>query len=65
MAQIRLQILDDNGTELATKSYNLGDSLDDLSRIEQQIETLRPEILIDITSELLSAEQSKHEKKHF
>lgn len=63
MAQIRIQILDDLGQELRTKQYDLGTDLESLSKIEDSIEKLRAVMLSDITHELLSAEQTRHEKK--
>ena len=62
MTNIKVQIFDDNGIELSIKSYSMGNKLEKLLQIEREIETLRHQILTDITSELVSAEQLKYEK---
>ena len=62
MANIKVQIFDDNGIELSIKSYSMGNKLEKLLQIGREMETLRHQILTDITSELVSAEQLKHEK---
>ncbi len=63
MASIRVQTLNDLGEELNVKTYELGIDLGNLSKIEAQIEGLRPELLTDITHDLLSTEQKRYEKK--
>ena len=56
MANIKVQIFDDNGIELSIKSYSMGNKLEKLLQIGREMETLRHQILTDITSELVSAE---------
>ena len=65
MARVELRIIADTGEELTTKTYDLGQDqvLNKLSKIEYSVEKLRPQILTDISRELLEAEQRRYEKK--
>jgi hypothetical protein len=63
MAQMKIVLTDDNGIEINTRSYNLGSSLKKLSDMEKSIENLRPQVLGDITKDLLFSAQSMAKKK--
>ena len=63
MARIKLVILDDDGSELRTHEYKLISTLNNLTKIERAVEQLRPQILGDVTQDLLEAEQKTFTKK--
>ena len=63
MAQIKIVLLDDSGTEINTRFYDLSDNLAQLNEMEREIESLRPSILGDITHDLLEQAQISDEKK--
>jgi hypothetical protein len=63
MAQMKIVLTDDNGIEINTRSYDLGASLNKLSDMERNIEKLRPQVLGDLTKDLLLSAQSKAKKK--
>jgi hypothetical protein len=58
-----LTIKDEAGNIVSERSYPLDSNLANLTKIEQNVENLRGELLCDLTSDLLSLEQSAHEKK--
>lgn len=63
MASIKLILTDDNGTEIGVHSYTLGSELTTLSQIEEIVESTRPQLLCDITHDLLEKAQSEYKKK--
>lgn len=63
MAHVKLIIYDDMGTELSTHAYELSNNLERLDTVEVAVEGLRPTLLSDLTHDLLSAAQSRDEKK--
>jgi hypothetical protein len=63
MAQIKIVLLDDSGTEITTRFYDLSNNLEQLHDMEREIESLRPSILGDITHDLLDQAQVSDEKK--
>jgi hypothetical protein len=63
MAQIKIVLTDDSGVEINTRTYDLGLSLKKLSDMERNIETLRPQVLGDLTKDLLFSAQTKEKKK--
>jgi hypothetical protein len=63
MASLKIILTDDCGQDITTKTYDLGTSLSGLSQIEGEIEPLRPQILGDLTKDLLSSAQSLDIKK--
>ena len=62
MAQLKVTLTDDNGSELSYHEYLVGEELNNLSRIERKVEELRPQILSDITHDLLAHEQAAYKK---
>lgn len=63
MASIKLTLIDDNGTEVSVHNYPLGGELTNLSQIEGIVESIRPQVLCDITHDLLEKAQSEYKKK--
>jgi len=63
MAQMKIILTDDLGVEINTRSYDLGKSLKKLGEMEGKIEQLRPQILGDLTNDLLSSVQKEDKKK--
>ena len=54
MATMKIILTDDLGVGINTRSYDLGKSLKKLGEMEGKIEELRPQILGDLTNDLLS-----------
>lgn len=63
MANVKVIVTDDNGIEISTHSYPLPTELVNLSQIEHEVETIRPQLLCDITHDLLSNSQMEYVKK--
>jgi len=63
MAQLKVILTDDFGNELGSHQYVVGAQINTLSRIERKVEELRPQILSDITHDLLAHEQAEYKKK--
>ena len=63
MATLKVILTDDFGQEIETRSYDLGEKLTKLTDMELQIESLRPQLLGDITHDLLNSAQSLDKKK--
>jgi hypothetical protein len=63
MAKMKIILTDDAGQEINTRTYDLGSNLHRLSAMESQIEELRPQILGDLTQDLLISAQSRDIKK--
>ncbi len=62
MAQLKVTLTDDFGNELSYHEYVVGEEINNLSRIERKVEELRPQILSDITRDLLLHEQAEYKK---
>ncbi len=62
MAQLKVTLTDDFGNEISYHEYLVGEEANNLSRIERKVEELRPQILSDITRDLLLHEQSEYKK---
>lgn len=62
MAQLKVILTDDFGHEVSSHEYVVGEEINNLSRIERKVEELRPQILSDITKDLLTHEQSEYKK---
>jgi hypothetical protein len=62
MAQLKVTLTDDFGNELSYHEYVVGEEINNLSRIERKVEELRPQILSDITRDLLVHEQAEYKK---
>ena len=62
MAQLKVILTDDFGNELGCHKYQVAGEINKLSRIERTVEELRPQILSDITKDLLLHEQSEYKK---
>jgi hypothetical protein len=65
MATMKIILTDDLGVEINTRSYDLGKSLKKLGEMEGKIEELRPQILGDLTNDLLSSAQNNDKKKGY
>ena len=63
MAQVKVILTDDEGQELGTHAYPLGAELTTLGQMEASLEELRPQLLSDLTRDLLEAEQERCQKK--
>jgi hypothetical protein len=63
MAQVKVTITDDDGNLIGVHNYALDSELKTLSKMEAGIEELRPQILSDITHDLLTEEQKQFQKK--
>lgn len=63
MAQVKVTIFDDNGKEINSHFYDLGNNLTQLNSMEREVESLRPNILGDITHDLLQKAQDEDKKK--
>lgn len=63
MASLKIILTDDSGQDITSKTYDLGTSLSNLGQIEGEIESLRPQILGELTQDLLSVAQSLDKKK--
>ncbi|MBA3693396.1 MAG: hypothetical protein H0W77_08165 [Acidobacteria bacterium] len=62
MAQLKVTLTDDNGNELSYHEYLVGEEMTNLNRIERKVEQLRPQILSDMTHDLLAHEQAEYKK---
>jgi hypothetical protein len=62
MAQLKVTLTDDNGNELSYHEYLVGEEMTNLNRIERKGEQLRPQILSDMTHDLLAHEQAEYKK---
>jgi len=62
MAQLKVTLTDDFGNEIGYHEYAVGEAANNLSRIERKIEELRPQILSDITKDLLLQKQAEYKK---
>ncbi|WP_298360653.1 hypothetical protein [Runella sp.] len=65
MATMKIILTDDLGVGINTRSYDLGKSLKKLGEMEGKIEELRPQILGDLTNDLLSSAQNNDKKKGY
>jgi hypothetical protein len=62
MAQLKVILTDDFGNELGYHEYPVEEEANTLNLIERKVEELRPQILSDITKDLLLHEQSEYKK---
>jgi hypothetical protein len=62
MAQLKVILSDDFGNEIGYHEYPVGAEATNLNLIERKVEELRPQILSDITKDLLLHEQSEYKK---
>ena len=62
MAKLKVTLMDDNGKELGQRDYGLEAETPNLSGLERAIEELRPQILGDLTHDLLALEQAEYKK---
>ena len=62
MGQLKVTLTDDFGNEIGYHEYMVGAEVNNLSRIERKVEELRPQILSDITKDLLLHEQAGYKK---
>ncbi len=62
MALLKVTLTDDNGNELSYHEYLVGEEMTNLNRIERKVEQLRPQILSDMTHDLLAHEQAEYKK---
>jgi len=62
MAQLKVTLTDDLGNEISYHEYAVDKEANNLSRIERKVEELRPQILSDITKDLLLHEQAEYKK---
>lgn len=58
-----LMVQDESGEILSQSEYALRSDADNLTKIEIEVETLRSQVLSDLTKNLLQQEQTAHEKK--
>ena len=63
MAQVKVILTDDEGQELGTHAYALAPELTTLGQMEASLEELRPQLLSDLTRDLLEEEQRRFQKK--
>jgi len=63
MGQVKVTVTDDDGKVIGVHDYNLDSELNTLSKMEISIEELRPQMLSDITKDLLEEEQKRFKKK--
>jgi hypothetical protein len=62
MAQLKVILSDDLGNEIGYHEYEVEGENHNLSRIERKVEEMRPQILSDITKDLLMHEQAEYKK---
>lgn len=62
MAQVKVTVTDDEGSVIGVHDYSLDSELNTLSKMESSIEQLRPQMLSDITRDLLGEEQKSFQK---
>lgn len=63
MAQVKITVTDDDGKVIGVHDYPLDAELHTLSKMEVSIEQLRPQMLSDITKDLLDEAQKGFKKK--
>ncbi len=63
MAQVKVTVTDNDGKVIGVHDYRLEEQLNTLSKMEVSIERLRPQMLSDITKDLLEEEQKSFKKK--
>ena len=63
MAKIKMVLEDDFGNQISSTSYDLGSSLNTLNKIETAITSVSGEMLGNVTSGILEAEQLDFIKK--
>lgn len=63
MAQVKVTVTDDDGKVIGVHDYRLDEQLNTLSKMESSLEQLRPQMLSDITQDLLEQEQRTFQKK--
>lgn len=64
MAQLKIIVTDDFGNEIGYHEYPAGEGVN-LAQIERKVEELRPQILSDITKDLLVYEQAEYKKTSY
>ena len=62
MAQLKITLMDDDGQELSHHKYAVVSETTNLRGFERAVEELRPQVLSDITHDLLAHEQAKYKK---
>jgi hypothetical protein len=62
MAQLKVTLTDDFGNEIGYHEYPVSGETNNLNLIERKVEELRPQILSDITKDLLLCEQAAYKK---
>lgn len=62
MAQLKVILSDDFGNEIGSHEYPVDGETNNLNLIERKVEELRPQILSDITKDLLLHEQAAYKK---
>ena len=62
MAQLKVILTDDFGNEIGYHEYKVGEEINNLTQIERKVEEMRPQILSDITKDLLLHEQTEYKK---
>jgi len=62
MAKLKVILMDDEGQELSQRDYGLEAKTPNLSGLERAIEELRPQVLGDLTHDLLALEQAEYKK---
>ena len=63
MAQVKVTVTDEAGNVIGAHDYQLAAALTTLGQMEASLEELRPQILSDLTRDLLEAEQERFQKK--
>ena len=58
-----MTVQDDFGNVVSENAYSLGADTDNLFKIEASVEGIRSKMLTDLTKNILTLEQSAHEKK--
>lgn len=62
MAKLKVILMDDEGQELSQRDYGLEAKTPNLSGLERAIEELRPQVLGDLTHDLLALKQAEYKK---
>ena len=63
MAQVKVTLTDDEGKVIGDHAYPVGQELTTLGQMEASLEALRPQLLSDLTRDLLEEEQRRFQKK--
>ena len=63
MAQVKVTLTDDEGQIIGTHAYPVGQELTTLGQMEAALEAVRPQLLSDLTRDLLEEEQHRFQKK--